>query len=250
MTLITTTDLENAKIDAVDFGEFVNNDQVVTTRTGVTYDSIRKAMKKSLQTYAAYNNRGAWQATTAYAVNDIFISGGVHYLVVTAFTSTSNVATDIANGKVVIHQPKDWVQIVNTVALLRNFEPAYSSQIITLLGHTTAGVGGGHFRYDASDTTTSDDNGLTIVTAGGKRWKRIIENGFIDSEMFGGNVRQLLQNAQTKYAMKLMSDYAFSEVIQADYSDITIDCNGFKLLPTTTTPCMEIKGTGETGTPA
>lgn len=47
MALITTADLENAKLDVTDLGEFVNNDQVVTTRTGASYDSVRKIVRQS-----------------------------------------------------------------------------------------------------------------------------------------------------------------------------------------------------------
>lgn len=67
------------------------------------------------------------------------------------------------------------VTTIATIAILRTTEPSYNGQIITLLGHTTAGVGSGQFRYDASDTTTADDNSNVIVTTtGGKRWKRIM----------------------------------------------------------------------------
>lgn len=64
------------------------------------------------------------------------------------------------------------VKSVDDVSALRATEPFYDGQQIELLGHTTAGIGGGVFYYDAADTTTADDNGVTIVTAGGKRWKR------------------------------------------------------------------------------
>ena len=236
MALITTADLENAKIDARDLGYFVNQDGIVNTRTGASYDSVRKIVRQTntaistliteqtalittavndltqevddtiteqtglidtavnnlegivntaINTYAWYNNRGAWQATTAYNPNDIFLSSGVHYLVVIGFTSTSSVATDIANGKVIVHQPKDWVQTVGSFALLRFFEPAYSNQMVNVLGHTIAGLGGGMFRYDASDTTTEDDNGTVIVTAGGKRWKRVLNSGTFSANWFG-----------------------------------------------------------------
>lgn len=66
------------------------------------------------------------------------------------------------------------VTAIANVTVLRATEPLYSGQIVILVGHTVAGVGGGLFYYDASDTTTADDNTLTIVTTGGKRWKRIV----------------------------------------------------------------------------
>lgn len=63
---------------------------------------------------------------------------------------------------------------ISNVATLRTTEPVYDGQVIQLLGISSAGVGSGNFRYDASDTTTADDNSVTIVTSGGKRWKRIV----------------------------------------------------------------------------
>ncbi len=64
------------------------------------------------------------------------------------------------------------VTTVDTIALLRVFEPDTDGQQISLLGHTLPGVGGGELYYDASDTTSLDNNGTIIVTTGGKRWKR------------------------------------------------------------------------------
>ena len=34
--------------------------------------------------------------------------------------------------------------------------------------------GGGDYEYDPDDTTTPDDGILTIVTAGGARWKKVL----------------------------------------------------------------------------
>ena len=78
---------------------------------------------------------------------------------------------------------------VNSVAVLRTTEPSYDKQIITLLGHTTSGLGGGDFRADFSDATTADDDGATIVTNGGKRWKRVTSFNFSvkDFGAFGDN---------------------------------------------------------------
>lgn len=70
-----------------------------------------------------------------------------------------------------------WVSIgsikpASTISELRDLTPVYDGQQIELLGHTLAGIGGGTFYYDASDTTSADNNGTVIVTSGGERWKR------------------------------------------------------------------------------
>jgi hypothetical protein len=67
---------------------------------------------------------------------------------------------------------------VATIALLRAIEPTINGQQISLLGHTLAGFGGGTFYYDASDTTSADNNGTVIVTPGDKRWKRLVKNSY------------------------------------------------------------------------
>lgn len=52
---------------------------------------------------SAWNSRGAWAASTAYAVNDAFTSGGVTYLVVTAYTSGGSFgSTDLAKVTIVV----------------------------------------------------------------------------------------------------------------------------------------------------
>lgn len=67
----------------------------------------------------------------------------------------------------------DIVYPVATVADLRLLEPVADGQQVNLLGHTLAGAGGGVFWYDSSDTTSADNDGTVIVTAGGNRWKQI-----------------------------------------------------------------------------
>ncbi|WP_323887141.1 hypothetical protein [Aeromonas caviae] len=60
------------------------------------------------------------------------------------------------------------------IATLRTIEPTENGQRITVIGYyaDTPLRGGGDFIHDAADTTTPDDGVLTIVSAGGKRWKR------------------------------------------------------------------------------
>jgi len=63
-------------------------------------------------------------------------------------------------------------QSLRNISELRALEPAFDGQQVEIAGHTVAGIGGGVFYADFSDTTTADDNGVTIVTVSGKRWKR------------------------------------------------------------------------------
>jgi len=79
--------------------------------------------------------------------------------------------------------PTTWVS--STVADLRTTEPSKDGQLVYLSGHTTIGVGGGEFYYDASDTTSADNGGTVIVTSGGKRWIRILDDNTVSLEDFG-----------------------------------------------------------------
>ncbi|WP_447884136.1 phage tailspike protein [Serratia fonticola] len=59
------------------------------------------------------------------------------------------------------------------IATLRTIEPTQSLQLIDVAEYVTGGkVGGGYFVYDATDTTSADNGGSVIVTTGGARWKR------------------------------------------------------------------------------
>lgn len=108
------------------------------------------------------------------------------------------------------------VKSVDDVSALRATEPFYDGQQIELLGHTTAGIGGGVFYADFSDTTTADDNGVTIVTAGGKRWKRKLD-GYVTPSMYGGKSGLDSSSAITAaYAhglrVELDTDYSFTAI--------------------------------------
>jgi len=64
-----------------------------------------------------------------------------------------------------------------TIAELRQLEPAAAGDVAVVSEYATGyGSGGGIFVYDATDTTTTDDSGMTIVTAGGARWKRMVND--------------------------------------------------------------------------
>jgi len=63
-------------------------------------------------------------------------------------------------------------RVLDDVAALRAYEPVVDEDQVFILVHTTKGIGGGHFYYDETDTTSADNNGSIIVTPGGARWKR------------------------------------------------------------------------------
>lgn len=59
------------------------------------------------------------------------------------------------------------------IATLRTLEPESHNQQQRVAEYVAGtGLGGGKFVYDAEDTTSIDDGGVVIVTAGGARWKR------------------------------------------------------------------------------
>lgn len=43
----------------------------------------------------------------------------------------------------------------------------------------------GHFYYDAADTTSTDNTGTVLVSSGGKRFKRIVGDRFVNAKWFG-----------------------------------------------------------------
>jgi amylovoran biosynthesis protein AmsF len=64
---------------------------------------------------------------------------------------------------------------VSDVAQLKATEPTTGGELATVLEYTRGTkAGGGVFLYDATDSTSPDDGGLIIVTAGKKRWKRVV----------------------------------------------------------------------------
>lgn len=93
-------------------------------------------------------------------------------------------AEDLLSNGGTILETENGLASIDTIALLRDFEPVQDGQQINLLGHTLAGIGGGEFYFDESDTTSADNNGTIIVTTGGKRWKRTLI-GYMNASWFG-----------------------------------------------------------------
>lgn len=155
---IGSTDPRDAADNKQNFDSFaVSASRTYEDRLGVE----RKTVAGTLQDYAAYNQRGAWTTATAYNVNDVWRDGvaGAFYLVLTDYTSGASAAADITGGNVVVHQPKDWVVSVATIADLSGLIGANYNQQISVVGyHANTKVGGGRFSYK-----TGRHNGGTFI---------------------------------------------------------------------------------------
>lgn len=101
MTPININDLNNAKLD-------VNHIAEIATSTGLTatdrLGNVKPTVLAAVNTLAAFNSRGAFVAGQAYAIKDVYTSGGIAYVVHVAHTSAAVPETDLAAGRVGIHQ--------------------------------------------------------------------------------------------------------------------------------------------------
>lgn len=135
---------------------------------------------------------------------------------------------------------KNHAATVNTIADLRSLEPAFDGQQVEMLGHTVAGLGGGVFYADYS-SSAADDNGVTIVTTGGRRWVRKL-GGFVTTEMFGATGDGVTDETSLVVAFfeRVKAEKLFWVIPAGDYSinpDVPIDitssgiCQGRFLVP-------------------
>lgn len=88
---------------------------------------------------------------------------------------------------------------VDSIAALRKFEPLRDRQLAYVKGyHAGSTKGGGYFMADLADNASADNAGTVIVTAGGKRWKRIADSlSFADFgvRLSSDNQTDLIQQA-------------------------------------------------------
>lgn len=82
---------------------FVNENGNYVTSEGVSVETLPSFMQRMKATYLAYSNRGNWQTSIAYDVQDLVIEDSFVYLCVEAHTS-GTFATDLASGKWVLYQ--------------------------------------------------------------------------------------------------------------------------------------------------
>ncbi|MHA6481218.1 glycosyl hydrolase family 28-related protein [Paenibacillus sp. strain BS8-2] len=79
------------------------------------------------------------------------------------------------------HAAFDHPLVITTIAQLRSGATAEDS---TVLYHVSDAGREGHFIYDSSDTTSSDDNGMIFVSTTGKRFRRL-DADVINVKWFG-----------------------------------------------------------------
>ncbi|HDL3853416.1 TPA: phage tail protein, partial [Mannheimia haemolytica] len=116
-------------------------------------------------------------------------SGKVQYYRIVLRVSSSDSVTLSLNNNIVYATRLEFNRFVNdlskpdgfklvgeceSITQLRTIEPTEDQQRILVKSyHARKNLGGGVFYADFADTTTADNAGTVIVTAGGKRWKRV-----------------------------------------------------------------------------
>jgi hypothetical protein len=128
------------------------------------FDGVNQILQGTVPFSGQIKNSSGTQATPIYSFTDDTDTGLYRI-------STNKIGISVGGQNILTlasdefkFKTQNILTSVDTVATLRNTEPSYNGQIIALLGHTTAGIGAGQFRHDATDTTTADDDGVTIVT--------------------------------------------------------------------------------------
>ncbi|BBB29380.1 hypothetical protein [Neptunomonas japonica] len=174
------------------FAEFINGSEtdIVATNSGPR-DSIAKAIKDALDAGAISGDMTGEQIAEA-----LFSQADLN-----AFTDKEKDRVSVSLAQ------------VGTLDELRNLEPETNGQQIVLAGHTVIGVGGGEFYADAASELI-DDDGLTVVTPLGNRWRRrVSDGGYIGITAFGA---QKGQN-NSAYLSKMKS---IVELISVDIDSI------------------------------
>jgi hypothetical protein len=178
-TIPTVQDFHNAKDDADDLAEIVNGNglAVVATRYGGDKPSVQRAMEQALLRYGTINNRGAWQAATEYATNDIWQhTDSTWYLVVTGYMSNSGIDVDAASENVVIYQnglqepETDFSGDINVNLLEIGFESTDATANVTNLSAAITEYQGRtlkiHQAFYVDSTIDLSGVNLTAVSAG------------------------------------------------------------------------------------
>ncbi|MDH2998097.1 hypothetical protein A1D22_09435 [Pasteurellaceae bacterium LFhippo2] len=119
-----------------------------------------------------------------------------------------------------------------SIADLRNIEPIADQQrILVKSWHKGLNKGGGEFYADFSDSESEDNGGTVIITAGGKRWKRILSNtSHLNINEFGASGESISLDTQAIINAAKFSDgtlslfIPYSEIEFAQYTNVK-NCN-------------------------
>lgn len=77
------------------------------------------------------------------------------------------------------------IATATSIAALRSTTGAQPNDCIVVLGYyVPSDGGGGNYRYDSGDVTSSDNGGSVIVANDGKRWK-LLHSGRLSVKQFG-----------------------------------------------------------------
>nr|CAK6596903.1 tail spike protein [Klebsiella phage vB_Kpn_K2PH164C2] len=140
---------------------------------------------------------------------------------------------------VVLAQPNGAKNIgrCSDIATLRTIEPTLPNQKIEVIKYASGYKPiTGYFEYDQTDSTSVDDGGVCIVTAGGKRWKRIFD-GAVNVAWFGipsdGDITNAINKAISYAKPKRLGlvisagqyKYTGSEMLEIDLGFISLVCH-------------------------
>lgn len=158
--IVTRQELIDAKRDARDLGEAVNEVKIVSPRYGEDFKSLPMISAE------AQNTINEWQD----AVNTIVVNDGVPAL-----------AVSDASGK---NQQEINYGLTDVSKLIELDPKSYSNVYVQAYTYGGDKNGGGRFWHDETDSTTTVDNVYVFLSKTGKRWKRIID-GDVNVAMAG-----------------------------------------------------------------
>jgi hypothetical protein len=186
--LPTAQELYDLKTDANDLAEIVNGDEntLVSTRYGGEKPSVQRAVNQALAQYATINNRGAWTASTTYAVNDIWQhTDDTWYLVLTDYNSdSSDIDVDVASGDVVVYQDATRASELSLKSIdLTGVVDASDTVLAALESGKVITLPAGIIKLDITVPS-----GCTLVGSGWLTWDRDAEEWTGDGTLVMGRI--------------------------------------------------------------
>lgn len=135
MPALKISDLNNGKVDVDHIAEIATS-EALTAVDRLGHEKL--TVKGAINSIKAFNVRGAFVAGTAYAMKDVYTSGGVAYVALVDHVATT-VAADLAAGKVAVHQGATREDLAASggaglVAWIRNIAGAVKVTIAQWLG--------------------------------------------------------------------------------------------------------------------